>query len=292
MIYATFITSLRNQTGDVRRRVHVDFTGDGSTTIFQMPADTFPIYDESGTYIIKIGGTQKTEGVDFTLEKEAGTIVFATAPTNGTAITIDCSAVYITNTSWLSIINSAISSLGDDFWKEFTDDTNFVSTANMLSLALVSHQPNCIALYEFTYRDNSGDDWRQVAELTNWRYSRDENTIYLGIRDAFSTANKPLKIRGLKTYTLGDTIDDTIDVQDRFMTIIEYGCIARYWRWRYKNVVELISKMSQEASRTPLQELIMLSDRFDRLYEQEKAKLKPQKPAKIIPLFKNGGGIA
>ena len=48
--------------------------------------------------------------------------------------------------------------------------------------------------------------------------------------------------------------------------------------------------MTQESSRTPLQELIMLSDRFDRLYEQEKAKLKPGKPARIIPLYKEGGG--
>jgi len=292
MTYTTFITSLRNQTGDVRRRVHVDFIGDGATTIFQMPADTYPIYDDTSSYIIKVGGTQKTESSDYTLDKEAGTIVFQTAPTNGTAITIDCSAVYITNASWLSIINSTIASLGDDFWKEFTDDTNFVSVANMLSLSLSAHQANCIAVYEFTYRDSTSEDWRQVAEKTNWRYSRDENKIYLGIQNAFNIADKPFKVRGLKTYTLGDDVSDTIDVQDRFMTIIEYGCIARYWRWRYKNVVELISKMSQEASRTPLQELIMLSDRFDRLYEQEKAKLKPQKPAKLIPLFKNGGGIA
>ena len=79
-------------------------------------------------------------------------------------------------------------------------------------------------------------------------------------------------------------------MQDKFLTILEYGAIARYWRWRYKSVVELVSKMSQESSRTPLQELIMLSDRFDRLYELEKAKLKPGKPAHIIAPYKNGGG--
>lgn len=108
--------------------------------------------------------------------------------------------------------------------------------------------------------------------------------------DAFPVTGEYIRLRGLKTYTLGTAVTDTIDVQDKFMTIVEYGCLARYWRWRYKDVIELVTKMATESSRTPLQELIMLSDRFDRLYEQEKAKLKPGKPAHIIPPYKQGGG--
>lgn len=290
MLYSAQITNMRNQTGDTRRRVHVDWTADGATTIFQMPADTFPILDQAGTYIVKFAGTQKTEGTDYTLDKEAGTLVTSATQTNNTAITIDSSAVYLTDASWLAIINAVISSFGDDFWKEFTDDTNFLTTANMLSLSLVASQPKCIAVYEFTERESSANQWKPVVEKCNWRYDRENNIIYLGISTAFTTTGKFLKVRGLKTYTLGAAVSDTIDVQDRFFTILEYGCLARYWRWRYKSVIELVSKMTQEPSRTALQELIMLSDRFDRLYEAEKAKLKPQKPARIIPPVKNGGG--
>lgn len=292
MIYASFITNLRNQVGDTRRRQHVDWTGDGSTTIFQMPADTFPVLEQAGTYVVMVDSVVKTETTDFTLDKETGTIVFQAAPANGKAVTIDCSTVYLTDASWLDIINSGIKSLGDDFWKEFTDDTGFTTTASMLSLSMVATQPNCIAVYEFTCRDTSNEQWLQVSERCNWRYDRDNNVIYLGNSTAFTQTGKPLKIRGLKTYTLGATVASTIDVQDRFMTIIEYASLARYWRWRYKSVVELVSKMTQESSRTPLQELIMLSDRFDRLYEIEKGKLKPMKPAKVIPPYKNGGGTA
>ena len=289
MTYADLITQFRRQTGDLRRRTHVDWTADGATTVFQMPADTFPVLDQTATYVVKVAAATKTETTDYTLDKETGTLVLVSTPTNGQAITIDSSAVYVTDAGWLQIINDVTKSLGDDFWKEFVDDT-LLTTANMLSLSLVSGQPNCIAVYDFWYRKSTSENWETVENYTNWRYDRENNKIYLGDRTTFTVANELLKVRGLKTYTLGTAIGDTVDVQDRFLTIVEYGCIARYWRYRYKYVVELVSKMTQESSRTPLQELIMLSDRFDRLYEIEKGKLKPGKPAHILPPYREGGG--
>ena len=290
MLYSALITQLRQQVGDVRRRVHVDFTGDGSTTVFILPTDTFPVFDQAGTFTLKVATVTQTENTDFTLDKDSGTIVFITTPpTNGAAITWDASAVYLTDANWLDVINQVIKSLGDDFWKEFVD-TAHTATANMLSLSLVALQANTIAVYDFQRRTATTDDWVPVEEDVNWRYDRDNNIIYIGNINAFTVTGELLRIRGLKKYTLGTATSDTVDVQEKFETIIEYGCIARYWRWRYKSVVELVSKMSQEASRTPLQELIMLSDRFDRLYEIEKGKLKPGKPAHIIPPYRNAGG--
>jgi hypothetical protein len=289
MTYATLITQLRNQVGDTRRRKHIDWTANGTDTIFQMPTDCFPVLDQAGTYLVKVAGTSKTETTDYTLDKDAGTLTLNSAPTNGQVVTIDCSAVYLTDADWLGVINAVIYSLGDDFWKEFVD-TAHTATANMLSLSLVALQPNAIAVYEFSRRVNTANDWTSVVESCNWRYDRDNNIIYIGIRDAFTLTGELLRIRGLKKYTIGSTVASTIDVQDQFLTLLEYGSIARYWRYRYKSVVELVSKMTQEASRTPLQELIMLSDRFDRLYEIEKGKLKPGKPARIIPPYKEGGG--
>ncbi len=290
MLYSALITTLRQQVGDNRRRVHVDFIGDGNTTVFQLPDDTFPVLDQSGTYTLKLAGVTKTENTDYSLDKDTGTIVFLlAAPGNGVALTWDASAVYLTDANWLAIINQVIYSLGDDFWKEFID-TAHTAIANMLSLSLVALQPNAIAVYEFQRRSSTSDDWNPVETDCNWRYDRDNNIIYIGIRDAFDLTGEYLRLRGLKKYTIGTTVSDALDVQDKFLTIVEYGSIARYWRWRYKSVVELVSKMSMEASRTPLQELIMLSDRFDRLYEIEKGKLKPGKPAHIIPPYRNGGG--
>jgi len=289
MIYSDYITQLRNQVGDTRRRVHVDWTADGTTTVFQMPVDTYPVLDQVLTYDVKFGGVSKAESTDYTIDKEAGTLVTTSAQSNGVVISIDSSAVYITDAGWLQIINNVIKSLGDDFWKEFVD-AGLLTTSNMLSLSLVTSNPECIAVYDFWYRTGNKEDWIIVENLTNWRYDRENNILYVGDRNTFSSASQPLKIRGLKTYILGILVDDTIDVQDRFMTIIEYGAIARFWRYRYKYVVELVSKMVMESSRTPLQEIVMLSDRFDRLYNAEKLKLKPIKPPRIIPPFKEGGG--
>lgn len=289
MTYATWIAQLRAQSGDIKRRVHVDWTGDGTTSAFQMPDDTFPVLDDTSTYTVKVAGVTKTETTDYTLDKVAGVLTFVSTPTNGQAITIDCVAVYLRDADWLQVTNDVIKSLGDDFWKEFVD-TAGTTTAGMLSLSLTSLQPNAIAIYEWQHRRNSSEQWQVVEEYTNWRYDRENNTLYIGRSDVFTTTGELFRIRGLKTYTLGSAVSDTIDVQDRFLTILEYGCLARYYRWRYKSVIELVSKMSQEASRTPLQELIMVSDRFDRLYEAEKAKLKPQKPPRVIPRYKEGGG--
>lgn len=285
MTYATYIDTLRRQVGDTKRRTHVDWTGDGSTVVFQMPEDTFPVYDDTTTYAVRVNGTLKTETTEYTLDKSTGTLVLVSTPSNGQAVTIDAYAVHLLQSDWLLIVNSGLYSLGDDFWKEFTDTASFTTTANMLSLSLVAFQPNCIAVFEYAYRQNTTDDWEPVENFANWRYDRENNAIYNSPRDAFPVTGEYLKVRGLKKYTIGDETTDDLDIQDRFLTVLDYACISRYWQWRYKNVVELISKLSTENSRTPLQELIMLSDRFSRLYEIEKAKLKPQKPAKVIPVY-------
>jgi hypothetical protein len=277
---------MRNQVGDTRRRIHIDWTADGVTNIFQLPADTFPILDQVGTYTVKVATVAKTETTDYTLDKEAGTLVLGATPTVGQAITLDASAVYLTDQSWLDITNDTIRSLGDDFFKESTDDT-LTATANMLSLALST---GFIAVYGFMTRTSSSEDYFGVEELTNWRYSRDENKIYIGNRDAFTLTGQVLRIKGLKTYTIGTAVTDTLDLQDKYLTILDAGCTARFWRHRYKNVIELVSKMSTESTRTPLQELMMLADRAERLFETEKLRLKPAKPARLIPIRKDGGG--
>lgn len=290
MIYSELISQIRSQVGDTKKFSHVDFTADGSSNVFQMPAETFPVYDDATTYTVKVAGLSKTETTDYVLDKNTGTLTFTSTPTNGQAVTVDCYTVHITNSDWISIINSVIRSLGDDFFKEFTDDSTYTSTANMLSLSLVASIPKCIALYDLQYRRSTVENWINVSDICNWRYDRENNVIFFGNRNAFTSSGLPIRMRGLKTYTLGAAVADTVDVQDKFLTIIEYGCVARYWRWRYKSVVELVSKMTTESTRTPLQELIMLADRFDRLYEMEKGKLKPQKPARIVPQFLIGGG--
>ena len=292
MIYSTLIAQIRNQVGDTRRRVHVDWIGDGSTTVFQMPDDTYPVLDQIGTYLIKLAGVTKVETTDYTLDKETGTLTMVAAPGSSVALTIDGSAVYITDVGYLDIIANTIRSLGRDFWKEFTDSTSFTATANMQNFSLVAGQPNCMAVYEFARRVSVVNDWYPAENTCNWRYDDDNNAIYISTRDAFTTTGELIKIRGLKFYNIPTAVTDTIDVQDRYLPLLEYGIIFRYWKYRYKSVVELISKMTQENTRTPLQELIMLSDRAERDFDALRARLKPMKPARIVPVYIEGVGRA
>lgn len=289
MLYSEKITALRVQVGDVPKWQHVDWTGDSVTTLFLMPLLTYPVLESS--YTVKVGGVTKTETTDYTLDKESGEIRFVTAPGAGISVTIDNKTVSLRDDIWLDIINDTIRSFGDDFWKEFTDESNFTATANMTSLSLVANQPKCIAVIDFSRRPGgASSDWRQVEDSTNWRYSRDENKIYLGSREAFTVTGEALKIKGLKGYTLGTATSDTIDVQDRYMTLLEFGAIERYWRYKMRENVESLGKITQDTTRTRIQEIIMIIDRYGRWYEQEKSKLKPTKPARIIPAFNNNGG--
>lgn len=287
MLYSTFISSLRVQVGDLEKHVHVDWSGDGTTTVFLMPLLTFPVLESS--YTVKIGGVTKTETTDYTLNKETGAIVFTSAPANAALITMDAKRVSLLDSVWLDILNATVRSLGDDFYKEFTDDTQ-VTTANMLSFDLATPQPKCIAISDVMYREVSSDDYEPIENFVNWRYARDENKLYFGSREAFPLSGKTIKLKGLKTYVLGTTVADTFDVQDKYLTVIEFGAIARYWRYKFRENIESLSKMTQETTRTPLQELIMLADRYDRWYTEEKAKLKPMKPARIIPVKVQNGG--
>ena len=288
MTYATYIDQLRRQSGDTKQRTHVDWTGDGTTSVFQMPDDTFPVYDDSSTYTVKVATVTKTEVTDYTLDKSTGTLSFVSAPTNGQAVTIDCYAVHLLDADWLLIINNVINAMGDDFWKEFMD-TTLAATVNMVSLDLSTAQPNCIAIYGYSYKPSASDDWIPLENITNWRYDRENNVLYNGSRNDFTSAYS-LKLRGLKKFVQGATVGSTLDVPDRYLTILEAGSLARYYRWRYKSVIELVSKLSTESSRTPLQELMMLGDRFDRSFEQEKARLKPQKPPRVIPVYREAWG--
>lgn len=289
MLHSAYIMKLRNKLGDTPRRVHVDWTGDGTTSAFQMPKDTYPVLDQTADYVIKVNSVVMTETTQFTLDKTSGLLSLVSTPTNGQAITIDCSAVHLRDADWILVIADVIRSLGDDFFKDFVD-TSLTTTAEMLSLSLVSAQPNCIAVYELAHRSSTSDDWTPVENFANWRYDRDNNILYFGSQDSFPVTSELIKVRGLKTYTIGTAITDTLDVQDRFLTVLDAGCEERYWQWRYKDVVELVSKESTEGSRARIEELIMLSDRARRLYEAERTKLKPSKPPRNIPNFIHGQG--
>lgn len=278
MTNAELILELRKEVGDVKKTVAANWTGDGTTKVFLLPLLTFPVLESS--YTITVAGAGLTETTEFTIDRESGRIDLVSAPTNGQAVQFIGLRVALTDESWLEIIRDTVRAMGDDFWKEVTDIASYTTTANMLEKDISAG--NWVAIYDVYRRIASTSNFEIV---TNWRFSPDEGKLFFGDRDEFDTTGQALKVRGLKKYTLPTTTAGTFDVQDRYLTIVKYGAVARYWRYKMREVVETLSKVTQESTRTQLQEFIMLIDRYERWYERDFARLKPAKPARFIPKY-------
>jgi len=282
MTYAQFIALLRAEAKDSVHPMHNDFTGDGATTLFVVT--DLPIIESS--YVVKVGVTQKTEGSDYTLDKESGLITFAVAPTNATAVTIDYKYAHLTDASWLQIINEVIADMEGEFWKEVDDVAWDTSEDGVLSYVAPT---KCIDVINAFYKTSSGvDEWMMLSEFCNWRYSKDLNTVNLG--KPFYDNTHPLRLNYLKGYTLGSVTSATIDLQSLYEGVLKLGCMSKYYNYRLADRVETITKVSKERTVTPLQNLQALSAHYYKLYLKEKGRRKPTKPMRILVNNKPNGG--
>ena len=59
----------------------ITFSGDGSTTEFQLPYPYFPIETVQD---VSVGGTSQTEGTDYAMDYWDGRLIFSSAPASGT----------------------------------------------------------------------------------------------------------------------------------------------------------------------------------------------------------------
>lgn len=274
MTYGDFIQTLRVQSGDLPKSMAADWVANGETKVLLLPLLTYPVVADS--YTLKLGGVPLTETTDYTINLETGRIDLVDMPSDGDIFEFTGERVSLTDSAWITIVNNVIRSMQEAFFKEVTDIVSYTSSANMRSLALAGF----IAVYDVGWFP-SGSNNRQ--DISNWRWSPDEEKLYFGDYYEFTTAGRPMFIRGLKKYTLGTDVDDTLDMQDRFLSVLELGCVARYWRYKIRENVETITKITQETTRTALQEIIMLADRWDRWFQIEWQKLSPPRPSYKIP---------
>jgi hypothetical protein len=282
MLYSEFITILRAEAKDLARPMHNDFTGDGSTSLFVVT--DAPILESS--YYVKVDGAQKTEGSDYTIDRELGLITFAVAPADKKAVTIDYKYVHLTNYSWIQVINDILKDMEGSFWREVSDPTTLTSEADALTYNCPA---NCIDVINVFYKSSSSSDaWNMLSDYCNWRYSKDLNQILLG--KAFFTAGYPMKVDYLKGYTPGTLITSTLDIQTKYEPVLKLGCMWRYYDYRLADRVETTTKVSKERTVTPLQNIQALSQHYYKLYLKEKGRNKPTKPMRILTNNKPNGG--
>lgn len=282
MTYSSFITKIRAEAKDYARPMHNDFTGDGSTTLFV--ATDAPILE--GSYILKVDGVQKTEGTDFTIDRELGLITLAVAPADTKPVTLDFKYAHLSDASWMTIINFVLSDMEGEFWREVVDD-NFGNTVD--GQVEYDAPTSCIDVVNWWYRnsDNPNVKWEMVTENANWRFSKDETKLHLGV--CFNSTY-PMKLHYLKGYAKGAATTDDLDIQEQYEGVLQLGCLWRYYDYRLAERVEISTKVVKERTVTPLQNIQALSQHYFKLYLKEKGRKKPTKPMRVLNVKNARGG--
>ena len=285
MKYSDWILKLRAESKDHAKPMHNDFTGDASTTLFTVT--DAPIVE--GTYVVKVDGMQKTEGLaaDYTLDRELGLITFASAPENTKAVTIDYKYANLTDATWFGIINSIIDEMEGEFFREVTTESFGNSVDGQPSY---NGPTGCIDVIGWWYRSSNNSDlmWSMINDLANWRYSKDENKLFLGA--PFSTNDYPMKLHYLKGFTRGAAVADDLDVLDKFLMVLQLGCLWRYYDHRLADRVETSTKVASERTVTPLQNIQAMSQHYYKLFLKEKGRKKPTKPMRRLDSRNPRGG--
>lgn len=283
MLYSAYISKLRAEVRDLAKPMHNDMTGDGSTTLFQLT--DFPVLE--GSYIVQVASSQKTENTDYTIDRESGLITFAVAPSAAAAVDVDYKYAHLTDASWLTIINRVLSDMRGEFFREVVNDDFEDTVADEIEK---DAPDECIDVIQWWYKttDNPSVRWTLVKDAgINWRYSKESNKIHLGI--GFNSAYRT-KLHYLKGYVLGDATTDDLDIQAEFEGVLQLGCIWKYWDYRLADRVEVTTKVTQERTITPLENIRNLSTHYYRLYLKEKGRKKPTKPGRLLGNSVNGGG--
>lgn len=254
--------------------MHYSWTADGSTVLFKIGKGDYPVLENS--YTLKVGGSVQTEGTDYSIDVNNGLITFSSAPSDGSAITLDFKAVELTNDTWINIINYVIDDMEGPYWRE-GDDPDFGDTVD--NQTSYDGPTNCIDVVHFYFKsvDNASVSWRPVQEHTNWRYSNDENKLY--ISEAF-ISGYPLRVSFLKGYARGDEVGDTLDMQDRYISVLQLGCVWRYYDHLLGKRVKVDTMAADEDEITPLSSLREQSRHYRSMYETQRSKKKPTKPGR------------
>lgn len=276
MLYSELITILRREANDFPQPMKDYATGDGESTQFKLTER--PVME--GSYTIKVNSVTQTETTDYSIDRDSGWITFVTAPSGDTGITIDYKYADLNDTGWIHIINDIIKDLDNYgyFKSEVVDDTTLTSTANTIEY---SCPDTCKSLVNVWYKRGTEEsyDWFSLSEITNWRYSRQSNTLYLG---RSIIADYPLKLQYLSEYTLYTATTSTIDVQDEYLNILKLGCMARYYEYILGTKVHVKEKIAKEVTIEKMTELQRLVRHYESRYESGKVRGRPAQPLKVI----------
>lgn len=286
MLYSEFISRLRTESKDLPKPQQYKFSGDGNTTLFQLGEFDFPILEDS--YVYRLATVVQTEGSEFSLDIENGVLQPASAPAAANEnMELDYKKVFLTDATWQYIVNYIIQDMQGDYFIEDDDVAWETSVENTIRYT-TEDVMDVVDVY-FKRSNQPSIEWDPLREAVNWRFSEQEQEIALG---RSLEADYPLRLHALKRYVTGTSVSDTLPVQDRFLGVLQLGCMWQYYMHRLAVRTEIETKLAAENTITPLASLREQSLHYFRLYKDLKKRRKPAKPTRFLDPINIKGGRA
>ena len=285
MTYATYIAKLRIKLHDLGDYVKDTWNGDNSNILFH--TSRRPIKDSS--YVVKIGGSTKTEITDYTIDKDTGVITFTSAPASGSDnVQIEYLAYKVRDDEYIEFINGAIDYFRWKFWKESIDTTTITSVQDQYEYDL-SSLTGIIYIVQVWHKTTSGSSvWEAVQEVTNWKWLPRQTKLY--INPTFDVNSLPMKFLYLKSLTKGTIVSSTLDIPDEWLLPYEYYIKARFYENLVPEKIHETSAITTQPSFTPAQVVLNIVEHYDKKATEIANRIAPKMPP--MPIKQTIQGIS
>ena len=283
MTYLEFINKLRVELKDFAYLHKEVFDGDASTLNFI--AIHLPIKDSS--YTVKVGGVEKTETTDYSLDRDTGILTFVSAPAAGSDnIEIAYKSVKIRDEDYLEIINNGIDHFRWKFWRMDVDTTTLTTVKDQYEYDC-SGITGILYILKAWYKTSTGSTyWQAIQGLTNWKYYTRLTKLF--VDSTFSSTSLPMKLLFLKSFTKGTATSDTLDIPDEWLLPYKYYCYARYYERLIPEKIHETGAITTQPSFAPPQVVYDISQKYYDMAERETIKIAPKLPPMSIKQVQEG----
>ena len=277
MLISEYISVLRRRYNDLPVKHEDVRTGDGSSTVYK--TQYAPI--KEGSFKLYLNNSLIAAS-GYTIDLDTGDLVLIAA--SSAEIKSQYQEVKFRDQHWLEAIQSAVDSLGDQYFRSVVGDiSSMYISANVQKYNCPSSCIRLTKVMESTDYTSAGS-WAKPR--INTRYDRRSNVLLLGSKP---TKANYLLISYLRKITRPTATTSALDVEDNWLQLLDLKSGAFFYR-------SIASKIAQQGNATveeghlSMAQLRALANDNEIMFENLKKKLKPIMPASEIPYYIPEGG--
>lgn len=283
-LYSDVIADIRKENRDLKRRERDLFDGDGVSSVFILTKDCVV----AGSYELRVSNALKTEGVDYTLDRDSGEIVMTAAPAAGNDnVAFTYQYVRATDEQYVDWLNDGLDHFRKKLWVEVIDDSTLTSTADANEIDLSSISSNVEAMVDVWFKDMANADtslpWATLSSVTNVSYLRGLNKLQ--ISPPLPVTGWPIKVHLLRGFTKGSAVGDTFPVPDRFINVFKLYAKAEYLMAEAYKRLHDTTAVTKEETFVPSDRLFAQASKIMQEAESECSRVRQPRPATKIPIL-------